>query len=406
MSRTRRWSFRALALLLGLSVVAAGVEGISAVILHYEKEANESVVHPLHLRGQVAFHGLEVYPRADPYLLFRMAPNHRGRRVQTNQHGLRNGDITPLPAPGTVRILLLGGSVAWGFNSLSNDDTIAAYLEDLLNLRFSDPPDLRFEVLNGAAPGYVAWQESLIYALHYRELGAQIVITLDGVNEVAAGLTASAAGYPLGYDAASVSHRRPRLSLAKVISEWIMWRLHRSKTHQLINDGELPRLGITKLIRRVRHESVEEIQPPSSDQLAQAYSLSLQHLVDVAGFDQRFAIAVLQPLLILNDSKVRTEFEETISREFETKMPGATQYYSDAFEGLRAVLIELQSSNSNFRGMDSSLLFREETADVFVDYCHLTPRGRKGVAQVLADAISELPLAARGESRLSVSHGQ
>ena len=399
MTRTRRWSFRILSLLLGIFLALAGVEGISAIVLHYEKRANDLIVHPLHLREQVAFHGLGIYPIPDPYLLFRMAPNQRHPRVRTNQYGLRNDDITPRPGPETVRILLLGGSVAWGFNALSNEDTISAYLEELLNRPTSDTKGIRFEVLNGAAPGYVAWQESLIYALYYRELGAHIVIALDGANEVGAGLTASAPGYPLGFDEAVVSHRRPRLSLAKLISEWVEWRFQRSKTYQLTHDRELPRLGITKLIRQVRPKSLEEIQPLSPDEVAQAYSLSLQHLVDVAGFDQRFVIAVLQPMLILSESKNRTEFEETISHEFELKAPGATQYYVDGFERLRDTLRKLHLRNSNFRGIDSSLLFRDETTDVFIDYCHLTTRGRQVLAQVLADAIRELPLEELLESR-------
>jgi lysophospholipase L1-like esterase len=80
-------------------------------------------------------------------------PNTRGVYYgvlhRTNSRGLRGPEYTPLPEPGTFRIVLVGDSIAMG-HRVDEADTYAARLERSLNAR-SD--GVRFEVLNAAVSG-------------------------------------------------------------------------------------------------------------------------------------------------------------------------------------------------------------------------------------------------------------
>jgi GDSL-like lipase/acylhydrolase family protein len=100
----------------------------------------------------------------DPPRRYRLRPGFRGTvtnrvefdtRVSINRKGLRGPEIG-LKAPGTLRILVLGDSFAFGVGA-QEEETYPAQLQRILRSR-----GIRAEVLNAGAPGFgvpdaVAW---------------------------------------------------------------------------------------------------------------------------------------------------------------------------------------------------------------------------------------------------------
>ena len=106
---------------------------------------------------------------------------YRNGAVSTiNALGWR-GPVVAMPKPpGTLRILLLGGSTSHGWG-VQDDETIDAYLRRELARRY---PGQRAEVVNLAFDGYDSYQDSERLRLHGRPLDPDVVILNSGINDV------------------------------------------------------------------------------------------------------------------------------------------------------------------------------------------------------------------------------
>lgn len=78
------------------------------------------------------------------------------------------------------RILLLGGSVAYGLGNLK-DNSGNNYLATLLS---AIAPTKKIVVLNGALPAYVSQQEFIALQMHLRKYEPNMVVALHGFNDV------------------------------------------------------------------------------------------------------------------------------------------------------------------------------------------------------------------------------
>ncbi len=95
----------------------------------------------------------EAYRLSDePALGYELAPEAPDGEARISALGLRDRD-TPLAKPaGTLRIAVVGDSIAYGFG-LRREESFPEQLEELLNRHFAGP-GLAFEVLNFGVPGY------------------------------------------------------------------------------------------------------------------------------------------------------------------------------------------------------------------------------------------------------------
>lgn len=109
------------------------------------------------------------------------APNQDIGHLKTNSLGFRDRQRSTNKPRGVKRIVLLGGSVAYGRTATSNNATIASNLERMLNKR--DSSGVLWEVINLAVPDVISYQELLIlikYGLPYKP---DYVISLSGIND-------------------------------------------------------------------------------------------------------------------------------------------------------------------------------------------------------------------------------
>ena len=100
-------------------------------------------------------------------------PNGHGKQagvpVSFNGFGFRDAERSPVPAPGTVRVLALGDSVTFGLG-VAQDQTFPRQTERLLNAAASRSSSGPVEVLNMGMPGYNTLHE----LAQLRELGLSL----------------------------------------------------------------------------------------------------------------------------------------------------------------------------------------------------------------------------------------
>ncbi|MEM7413011.1 MAG: SGNH/GDSL hydrolase family protein [Myxococcota bacterium] len=365
-----------MAVVLGILIPFGIVEGLAAIALSIEKR-NYKPQMPAEVEAAINEDDRHIPTLPDPFLTYRVQPEIQRERVQTNALGLREGPISTTPAPGTTRILFLGGSVAWGYTANSNDDTISSYLEAALEQRAASDPALagqRFEVLNGGVPAYVSWQEALAYALERRTLGADWVVTLDGTNDVASAIINSRAGVPMRFRATEAAYLAAQPTLRQALRHWF-W-------------SGVGDLRVVKAFERLRPKPLEAYDAPAPTAIADSLAASLRYLSDAAEAEQARVLTVLQPMVILPDTKPLAPFEEQIVVAHDRKMPGRNAYYAETFAVFRETLTALSSERAPvFAWLDATDVYRETPEITYTDHCHLTPTGRRVLADAIADRL-------------------
>lgn len=369
---TRELAFRAIAVLLGVAIPLALVEASGALALAWHRHRYDAQM-PDAVRAAInlADRGIETLP--DPYLGYRMKPGVQRERVQTNALGLRNGPVAERPEPGTLRVLFLGGSVTWGFTSNSNDDTVPAYLAAELAAR----PELRgrrIEVLNAGVPGYVSWQSALLYALELRRLEPSWVVSLDAANDISSAIINGRAGVPKRYRLSERSYLALRPSIAGALQAGLL--------------SAARELNAVKAVERWWPPPLESFAPPPPREVGAALRDAMAFLADVAGHAGARPLSVLQPMVMLPDTKPLSNFERAIVREFEVRMPGRNRYHVESHAAMREALAELDRARTDaFGWLDASDAFDGVSEVTFTDECHLTPLGRRLLARRIAEAL-------------------
>jgi hypothetical protein len=135
-------------------------------------------------------HGVYVGPR--PWPVEFESP------VRINSLGLRGPELGPRE-PGELRILLLGDSVAVGFEVVY-EETFAALLERHLRLRLGRP----VRVINAAVRAYGTDQSYLYYRERGHALGADLVLLVDSNNDPEDNVTLHRMRRPFGKGAFAV----------------------------------------------------------------------------------------------------------------------------------------------------------------------------------------------------------
>lgn len=99
----------------------------------------------------------------------------------TNSLGLRDARELGPKEPGEVRIVVLGGSSAFGYGATSDETTFAAVLENDLAARF---PEHRIRVLNAGTPAYVSYQVLAKLQLKVLDLEPDYLVLYLGWNDL------------------------------------------------------------------------------------------------------------------------------------------------------------------------------------------------------------------------------
>lgn len=124
-----------------------------------------------------------------PYIGYVLRPGaesdpKRKRSYRVNQLGFRGEEITREKPEGTYRIVCVGGSTTWGWDSYSDELTWPALLQKSLNAagNFAEGVQ-RVEVINAGVPGYTLMESFVNLKMRVLPLDPDLVIVYHAAND-------------------------------------------------------------------------------------------------------------------------------------------------------------------------------------------------------------------------------
>lgn len=167
-----------------------------------------------------------------------LAPNQRvrrfGNRIEINEYSMRTGAIAPLPPIETLRVLLLGDSVANGGWWTDQTDTISEIMARQLRLQI---PNLatnaqldakvnysKVEVLNCSANSWGP-RNQLAYINRFGLFGAKVVVLLLNTDDL---FTSAPCSQVVGRDRA-YPDRKPLMAIGQLLNRYLLPTVPREK---------------------------------------------------------------------------------------------------------------------------------------------------------------------------------
>lgn len=330
-------------------IVADGYDGAPWVDRHFREDE----------RAEAEWQSY-VYFRHKPLNGETITVDAQGRRATWNPERTAAGDSSTKP----VKIWVLGGSSAWGMGA-RDAFTIPSLLSKILNARGHD-----VKVTNLAEVGYVSTQELIALEIALREGEVpDIVIFLDGVNDVLAAVQNGVAGWPQNEENRRrefASHR----SAGRLIIAALRSFLQDSAILRLVN-GARARLPGGRAPREPTGPWMSDhaARMRLAEAIVQAYMENLR-LCRAVGRDYGFQTRhYWQPTVFAKGSRHAIEEEKTAEYAF------LEPWFSEVGR-----LIGAQEQI-----VDLTHIFAEERGLVFWDFCHTTERGNRRLAEAIAN---------------------
>lgn len=155
----------------------------------------------------------------DEQIGYLLAPNQRTRRfgnhIEINQYSMRGSPIAKTPAPSTLRVLLLGDSIANGGWWTDQDNTISSLMMRSLTSATNSNYQ-QVEVLNASANSWGPRNE-LAYLQKFSNFNAQVIVLLINTDDLFATAPTS---LPVGRDR-NYPVRKPSLALVEVWQRYL-----------------------------------------------------------------------------------------------------------------------------------------------------------------------------------------
>jgi lysophospholipase L1-like esterase len=340
----------------------------------------------------------------DDYKNIQLVPGYRNTRgVAHNWQGFRRSTETSTAKPaGVYRVFLMGGSTAYGLQSLSrhgqdkysvirNDETIDHYLERYLQERLGAG---RVEVINAAITSHYSHHHLIYLNQRILKFSPDMVVFLDGFNDYYE--------YRRGFDQFrdyAYRERAHQMLDEPTLGAWLSysgWWLFR-KSHMAYVAGRTAQ-PIWQQVRKIgRSRAVIDVEQAMQDLRVNAeanFVKMIERSALILRHEKVVPVFTLQPELVFEQSKVLSPLEQAIYEELDSEWqvnfvefknrarPVVTEYARRAAEGSGALFFDVTDV---FGGMPE---------DAYTDYCHLTPMGNKRLAEYLGDKL--LPVIRQG----------
>ncbi|MCL1465292.1 SGNH/GDSL hydrolase family protein [Argonema galeatum] len=158
---------------------------------------------------------------ADEQIGYLLAPNQRtrrfGNRIEINQYSMRSHAVSKERSHSTLRVLLLGDSIANGGWWTDRANIISATIAGQLESAASDIGFKEVEVLNASANSWGPRNE-LAYVERFGTFDAQVLVLLINTDDLFATAPTS---LPVGRDR-NYPNRKPPLALAEVFNRYLL----------------------------------------------------------------------------------------------------------------------------------------------------------------------------------------
>ncbi len=295
-----------------------------------------------------------------------------GTLATSNALGYRGPAVSVPKPPGTIRIVLVGGSTThgWGVN---DSQTVDTYMRRDLARRF---PDRHFEVVNLAFDGYDSYQDLERIRTQGLELQPDVIIVNAGINDVR------------NARFADLRDHDPRTLLWAATVSQLRAEMARGGprlTTRLKHDFYVARFAtmVRDLIRQGRAADRRESSYVTPHWGALGYYE--QNLRRIAAIARDSGIALL---LSNPPSAIPANFapDAVSSRGYWIADARVTQQVRDSLDArTRALVMELRA-----HGQRVAYVPHDLSPTMFLDDAHLTPAGNRAEAAEFTRAVADI----------------
>lgn len=299
----------------------------------------------------------------DPHLIYRQRSNQRLERVTINAQGFRGPDFVKAKAPGAARVVVVGGSVAFGYGASSD---AAVWTVPLARDVAAQLSAREVEVLNAGVCGYDSMQERILLETELLDLAPDVVVVIDGYNDM------------------NSSCEVPADKRLAMPSFYELDELHTEATRwwkTLLRLSALYRATERRLKRRANASVPAEHWRLHPDALAR-YGRNLRAIGRIAGSCGARLVIVAQP-----EPFGRTKPAPAAEAPaLDVNLPGYAEFMRTSYPLFRAEAKEAaRSMGAGF--VDATPTFDGLTEPMFCDRIHLNDRGNELLAATVAPAV-------------------
>jgi lysophospholipase L1-like esterase len=308
--------------------------------------------------------------RPDAFTGYSLKPgviiNHPTLHTQNNSLGYRSREFAAKKPEGVYRIIILGGSEAYG-HGLSDADTWAEQLQKL----FDGDRHRKVEVINAAVDGYSSFQSMISFSTRLLDFSPDLAICYLGWNDIKYRPLLSP---EKGFDEAGLAERKETPSM------WNRW-LHYSYVY--IVGKALKNSFPASFLGRLQIKSETPYNPADSKESLNygkyIFERNIRNIVNIAKGNNIKVVLVNQLNLISNGmqeekkSKIRFILEE-----------------KDLIEALKQTghLLQRVAEEEKVFYMDLNTIINPDL-ELLSDHVHTTPKGSRVIAQELYSFLVE-----------------
>ena len=305
-----------------------------------------------------------------PFCSWRSIPNQKLSTIEINENGLRSPSLKNIKDSNNC--MLLGGSVAWGFGSSSNQYIPSYLIEKHLRNEFKK----EINVINFAQNAFNSNDEIRSFMSYVDEIKPKIVIILSGVNDM----------FHLKHDSNKITDQH------KKTLDFFLWG---SKYGIIEKQSFLKKITkflvrFGKKIYKPDNRFYEFYKYEKKNIPINLYSHKTDIINSYCALKGIKVVHVLQPLLIYkkNKSSYENNYLTHWNKDFQNyyyNVDNIDNHYKD----LKKNFFNDSSNNKDCIFIDSTTFFDDNEETIFFDLCHISDRGYKILSKKIFEAINE-----------------
>lgn len=373
--------------LIPVAILLLILEITGRILYPFDPEKRAAILADRDLRNELSYFDANIireYHTAKksyaPFLGWIGAPNTDLPSIRTDRLGFRNDVVEPRRR-NEFRILIVGGSSAWGLGASSNATTPAGYLQQMLD---DAGQDTRFRVMNGAYPAWESRQEMIVAIEFLEYFDPDMVLALTGFNDLT-GFAKLGAGF--------LALRTESRRLGKAVEDQIRPMNTLTALRKLAGSSGIWRLVVYakewRALQERKRRTVKghyQYDPAVSD-LGTARTVNRYEVINDLGARHGFQLVVaLQPDLF-STGKTLSEEEAEILETQRARFVGIDETYLAYRRDFLAALRRMHDPKPIV--VDLAPVFDTVTDPIFIDPAHYIDAGNRRIAAELAGVVLE-----------------
>lgn len=301
-----------------------------------------------------------------------------------NSWGIRGDEVEEKKNKGIVRILLLGGSSAFGYGVLNDKDCISEILE---------MKSERFEVINAGTLGYTSAQELSAFLYKFNRLNPDIVVSYNLWNDLIASFVtgndySGVCQYYNDFEDYLVEKRNEEKKPCLMFKSFLHSLFLKTNIYKQIYSRNKKKKIIEtygKIDKRFQNKETERFR----NNALEHYKRNIRHINTISGSYQFKYLVVLQPEIISKEHKTKEELE-IIERDkllWQKYHENFGNIYNKSSEELEKYF---ENNNIKYLNINKSDRFVNCKETLFLDEIHTNKKGNEIIADEIFNKLKKL----------------